>query len=428
MLGRWAARVAALALAGLAGGCESFGLIDSRTTSINENVGSLQNRALLLNLARASQLEPMYFLSMSNISGSATEDLKLGLPSFAFGPNKNAVLGRQDYTFGGNATNVLDSNAATSFQVGVLGSKDFYSGLLSPLDLSDVNLLLNQGFPRELVYLLVIDRVTVTDVTGLPSGDESKATVYVFYNNPNTKGYSTGGPAGTGFEGLIDAAMRHGLVTEAAPYRSPAAPELTSPSSPGAAPTTGAQATLTDALSKLADALKKTPGGGAQLCYDWSLAAEAAHKDLHPESLCGYAPISDATSPAPPSKLTVQLYGRSLQIDVKTRSVYGMLNYLGGLIADGKQGEGIKGAVHLHEYKDLTAETTGDAVLLNVVQGAHPAGGCFTSVTYEGQHYCVPNGPDSNTTKRIFNILNALLALKTSTGDLPVTQTVRIAP
>lgn len=34
----------------------------------------------------------------------------------------------------------------------------------------------------------------------------------------------------------------------------------------------------------------------------------------------------------------------------------------------------------------------------------------------------------ADNTKKIFNILNALLALKTSPGDLPVTQTVRIAP
>ena len=34
----------------------------------------------------------------------------------------------------------------------------------------------------------------------------------------------------------------------------------------------------------------------------------------------------------------------------------------------------------------------------------------------------------ADNTKKIFNIINALLALKTTAGDLPVTQTVRIAP
>ena len=53
--------------------------------------------------------------------------------------------------------------------------------------------------------------------------------------------------------------------------------------------------------------------------------------------------------------------------------------------------------------------------------------GCFVDLGYEGERYCVPlEGVDN--TKKIFNILNALLAPKTSPGDLPVTQTVRIAP
>jgi hypothetical protein len=56
------ARVAAVASSALLlSGCLAFGDIDRRATSFDEGVGSFQNRAILLNLARASLKEPMYF-------------------------------------------------------------------------------------------------------------------------------------------------------------------------------------------------------------------------------------------------------------------------------------------------------------------------------------------------------------------------------
>ena len=86
------------------------------------------------------------------------------------------------------------------------------------------------------------------------------------------------------------------------------------------------------------------------------------------------------------------------------------------------------GRVSLHAYPELPAETTVEAPLFVVTHaGAIGDQGCFVGLGYEGQHYCVPQQGADNT-KKIFNILNALLALKTASGDLPITQTVRIAP
>lgn len=386
---------AAAAAALMLNGCIAYGTIDNRATTINESVGESANRGVLLNLIRASRLEPLYFLSMANINGSATQDLKLGLPSGTLGPNQTQA--QRTYTFGGNSTNVLDNNTTTSFQVGVLGSKDFYAGLLSPLGLNDVNLLFNQGFSRELVLYLVIDRITVTDVTGLAKdADDTKAPTAVYYNDPSSPTYPR-------FEHLIAAAMTHGLTTEPAPYRSPTAGDPNSAGRPA------------------------NTAPAAQLCYDWALATEDAKKDFpDATSRCGAAPVAQANSPKS-SKLAVNLDQRQLEIDVRTRSIFGIFTYLGGLIARGEQGPAAVAAVHLHQYA-LPSENTQDALLLNVVKGGPSGDGCFSAADYAGQRYCVPNDANSDNTKRIFNILNALLALKTSQGDLPVTQTVRITP
>ena len=53
------------------------------------------------------------------------------------------------------------------------------------------------------------------------------------------------------------------------------------------------------------------------------------------------------------------------------------------------------------------------------------AGNCFSAVRYEGDAFCVPREGAKNT-KRVFGILNALLALKQSVSDLPDTQNVRV--
>jgi hypothetical protein len=117
----------------------------------------------------------------------------------------------------------------------------------------------------------------------------------------------------------------------------------------------------------------------------------------------------------------VNLHGQQLEIDVTTRSIFGIFTYLGDMIAKDDADQ-----VRLHAFPELISETTVDAPLLTVLKGG-TNGGCFIGLGYEGQSYCVPEQGAENT-KRIFNILNALLALKTAAGDLPVTQTVRIAP
>jgi hypothetical protein len=259
-----------------------------------------------------------------------------------------------------------------------------------------VNLLFSQGFSRDLVLYLVVDRLTVTDVTDLPPGaDDANAHTDVFYNDPaNEQNYA-------GFERFIGEAMTHGLTTEPEPYLSPAGG--------------GGEAAKPD----------KGPAavGRAQLCYDWALATEAAKKDFpNTESRCGASAKAQATTHDKTSKLAVNLYGRKLEIDVKTRSIFGIFTYLGALIAHDEQNR-----VRLHHYP-LPAETTVDAPLLNVMASAEAVGGdCFTALTYAKHRYCVPEDGAENT-KKIFNILNALLALKTSQGDLPITQTVRITP
>jgi hypothetical protein len=389
-------------------GCIAFGSIDKRVQSINRGVANAQNTALLMNVVRASLSEPLYFTSTSAVHGAGTEEFDFSLPSVSFGPG--LVDAQRNYTIG--ATNSLNSNTSTSFDVDVLGSKDFYAGMLTPLEADDVNLLFSQGYSREMVLYLVVDRLKVTDVSALaPGADDSHAPTAVYFNDPTNPTFAI-------FKTFVDQAMLHGLTTEMIPPPEAPPPAADQSKAGGGAVFTGG--TLNIVVSQAEK--KDDAGPKARLCYDWALATETAKRDFTAESpRCGAlsAEQAKAVVRGGSSVLPVKIGDRRYEIVVYTRSIFGVFKYLGGLVAHDRES-----AVRLHHYSELTSEETNDGQLLDI---GRRGGDCFAQVNYRGGEYCVPNHGSENT-KTIFNVLNALLALKTSPGDLPATQTVRITP
>ena len=378
-----AARVGALLMVAALGGCIAFGTLDRRATMVNTQVASVQNRAVLLNLARASRSEPIYFVALSQINASGTSDLKFGLPAVGLGPHQ--TIAQHIYTFGTNGTNLLDNQTTTSFQMSLLGSKDFYNGLMAPLDLRDVDLLLHQGYSRELVFYLVIEKAKITPENGEPR---------VVFNDP------TRPDTYKAFEFYINQAMIHGLTTET--YLAPGDGDSGKGDS-----------------SKGDAAKKPSLTSHAELCYDAALNTEETKKNIPPESYCGAKPDVRSEAEAVSGPLYVNINGQRQKIEVTTRSIYGVFYYLGHVIANGDP-------VNLRDYH-VPNETTQEAPLIDVREGGVANGPCFTEVEYEGRTYCAPLEGSDNT-KRIFAMLNALIALKQSPGDLPITQTVRIEP
>src|SRR5580698_10022738 len=142
-------------------GCITFGSIGDRGVSLDQGIGGMMNRGILLNIVRASRDEPLYFLSINQAVGTGMSDIKIGPPQFTLGPH--LTLAEKQYTFGTAGTNIFDNNTTTTFTLNVYGNQAFYQGMMQPLSLTEVNLLLNQGFPRELIFFLVIDKAKLTD-------------------------------------------------------------------------------------------------------------------------------------------------------------------------------------------------------------------------------------------------------------------------
>gem|GEM_PF-1573372 len=392
VLGRLLAAGAALTLSG----CIAVGDIGQRAITVNQEVGTSQNQFVLLNLVRAAREEPVYFVAFNQLGASGTMDFKAGVPQVFAGPHLPAA--DKIATFVGG-TNYLDNTTNTNFQMSLLGSKDFYSGLMAPLGLRDVDLLLNQGYSRELIFYLVIAKAKITIVSkdGVPSAFPPQ----VIYNDPSdAKSFQL-------FQYYIKEAMEHGLTTET--YQAP-----------------DASADSSDTPDPSAKPKKPTLTTQADLCYDKALALPGDLADIAPGSFCGDKPSIRPAATGTEAPLYVTLHDKSfalhdqkLQIDVTTRSIYEIYYYLGGIIRAGQP-------MDLQAF-DLPAEKIDAAPLIDVVTGHAMLldSGCFSAVRYEDETYCVPREGAQNT-KHIFGILNALIALKQSTGDIPVTQTVRI--
>jgi hypothetical protein len=434
--------LAVLAAASLASACVTFGGISRTTGTIDRSAGEARNDSILRNILRASQHEPLYFYSISRVSGSGMEDFKLNLPPFTLGPGRNAA--QRSYTFGAD---ILDSQRSGSFDVALLDSKNFYQGMLAPLDLLEINLLLKQGFPRELIYRLAVQDITIYDDQGL----------HRYVNDPRVGGPSPPIPlnasladilklsASRDFNLYFEAAMTHGITTETYSRLDSGADEGGDAKPP---PASGARGPSPSG-AKNGPAATTT---AARLCFDQTLIettnaiGNLSMTDVKLSgNLCGERPFIvpmaeaseplpalqkayddckalDAASKAPNSpaqhsnRFCARFGPQIMAVELNTRSLFGVFQYLGEVLNGGNKVQlwGLGGA-------NESRATAGPLLQISNSRTAT----CFADVIRGPVRYCIP-AKDAEALKETFSVINALQALKTSPGDLPATTAVRI--
>ena len=74
-------------IAGLCG-CDTLGSIDERAQTFNKVSADYAAAAILYNILRAKEAEPLHFVSLTGVVGHNTLTASLGLPTFEFGPDK----------------------------------------------------------------------------------------------------------------------------------------------------------------------------------------------------------------------------------------------------------------------------------------------------------------------------------------------------
>src|SRR6202166_2738586 len=104
--------------------------LDPRAGVINHQTDNARNNEILLNIVRASYSQPLNFVPISKASGTQSTDLKVGLPTFTFGPAQTAL--EKQFQFAGNT---WDNTLNGSFDSAPIITHDFYTNMLSPIAL-----------------------------------------------------------------------------------------------------------------------------------------------------------------------------------------------------------------------------------------------------------------------------------------------------
>jgi hypothetical protein len=124
----------------------------TRSVSYNEAIANSTNSVLLLNALRASERLPTYYTRMTANTATAavTPLISMALP---LGP------GAVKKGFGPNFQFTDTSQNQMTLQN--LDDQKFMRGVLTPVPLDVLSFYLRQGWPRELLFLMTVSRLTV---------------------------------------------------------------------------------------------------------------------------------------------------------------------------------------------------------------------------------------------------------------------------
>ena len=413
----------ALACSGLLSGCATFRPEEGRIGEINKSASDYTEQSVLLNVVRSEKYEPLSFIVVTGLDGTNSLTGSLGFAGFTLGPHPAASP--RDFLLGPNAVSRTGSN---TFHVSVVDDPPSFVALLSPLTPATLAFFANEGYPRELLFFLLVDHIRVTE-----PARGSKAKLY--RNDPSDPA------AFQDFIGVMATLLNDGLTAEIDVAGVPAGralpksalcfdpslppPPFTGASSAGAGLAASCEtARWVEGAASGAAAASGPPTMtlGMVAAPDGSLWTPLPGGTVIRHLVPGKPPEDFALPPKKKDPATAPLIAFPLVdaegtiYEVSFRSVYGVYAYLGAL----RRGGGGR-PTDISNLLKLDGDGKGGILDITAARGA-----CFTAVDYEGGHYCVPERADN--TKRLFNLLHQLQQISTAPSNAPTTLTVTNVP
>jgi hypothetical protein len=410
--------VAGMFLAGTLGACAVVDPVDPRYDTVNRSLAKARNESILLNIIRSSHDWPMSFTTVPQVNPSMQNVTTFGLPSFLAGPNPPGTAALpapgRDVIFGNQQNFNNATTVSSNFSVSSLENGSFYSGLLSPVSLHDLNYFIRQGYSRELLFWLFADSIQI---------DAGHHVIGYQFDPPYDYGCPPEDVKQRCFREFMEIAVLTGLTVEA---------------------------------TTVASGAKGGGGKGktefSRFCFD-PVLAERGMKAMNPQRLqlvlARYVDRDYKRSPVcgsiwHPGKEdaeqadTLQFQVGPLTFKIVTRSTYSIYQFLGKLLKQSREVNEQAGAPAVEadergephpnlprgdEVVPILSTVREDSNLLNIV--TRPSDECFVATHFIDGIYCVPEKGSANT-KRIFALLSQLIALKTSAADLAITPAVRV--
>lgn len=423
-------------------GCAFRSQVSGMAIEYNEFVAEATNRQTVINILRARWREPLHFTSFSKVLGTARVEGTAGLDANFIGNGGEQLPQGGGFTTSRRtlgATNLAPKlgvriNSGTDFEIGINATDDFWKGITSPVSPSTIIHLLRQGWERDLVSYLFIQRIDfagrIIDPSGkivatLPLGrllnaPDFEASVPPFTNLIQCR---------TLYYALSETAGRSEFIItlseseySSASFRKQACARV--------------EQNLRESFQKeLVSQDIKLPeiqGGKA------AIAPQASSTDANPfqgreNYVAGASAGLGTTSPNGAGftasnyfqDLVPAGYRTELLIDVSMRSVEGMINYLGEYVRTVNERPLAHGRCEDGEARYC--------IPLIVIKPVEEAGGVepFITVEYKGKRYVVPlSGEDIRTSggfsSQVIGLVQTMLNLHRSAADLPSTPLVRV--
>jgi hypothetical protein len=392
---------AALAL----GGCSNLVDFSSWSAGYDKAIERTYNQNLLLNMVRASQNQPLHFTTVAVVRGNG--QISPSLTLIGDFPFRRFTDWARNGAQLDNAGVGLSASGGFNFDMASLDNAEFVAGLLTPIRPATVNFYVGQGIPRELLFNLLIERISVTDA--------GRTDTYL--NDPTRPDFAQ-------FQAVLSNLLELGLTTEDRSRMVPFGPPLSA-----------ADARNTEHLAAAAKAgllISPAPGGTYQLmspvvnarfCFDKPQGAPA----LPPGALC--RGDKEADSSAGDQAGEHKMAGGSAiagyqnaSMTITIRSARNVFNYLGSLIyLQATNSSEARVVLRTQEARDYNFLKQGDELF--VVRKNNSREDDLVKVEYRGDTYSIPYEKQGNSAL-VFNIAGQIVTLNKSINLIPNTSAV----
>jgi hypothetical protein len=379
--------------------CSMVGSIEERAETVNLAAATYVSSAILYNVLRASEAEPLNFVSFTGVTGHEGSSAGIGLPTIIVGPGR--TLEQHLFLFG---PNTVSASASNDFNISVVDDPASQAALLTPVDPATMGFFINQGYNPDHVFFLFMSKIIDVDKSGKVIGaynnepygymqpDDHCRTVNDFGFNCHWN---------SDFYDKLRLLLKYRFSVEVDPRFVPAqagsgiARFCFSPNVP---PGIDSAALAVSSINAIRDT-----------CRPALLAPEG--KIMPPDEAKGSKSTFSFPDPV----------HADVEVHVYTRSVYGAYRFLGELLK-------------LYERRTLSEWPKNDPLFspepehqgTRMLNLTHDRLGCWAKVDYEDEPWCVPAA--AQATKRTFQIMQQLFRLFASPSNQPVTQTVRTIP
>jgi hypothetical protein len=425
-----ARRVAVLAAAGALSACAVADRFSSRELAYDTQAEQVRDTAVVLNVLRAAERKPMLFVDVGQVTGTSTVSGTgaLSIPLWIM----NAVSPGT-----GMASPSVSVSGGPTFALTPLVSKEFYQGIMSPVPTALLADLVQTGLPKQLLFLLAIQRMTITYAN---HGTFRSLTLSNdFFRDDAAR-----------FASQLDRLVAAGFTIENTTTTTPVGPPLSKHdvmANPALWPPLSGGARL---VHHDADAARHAPehwqiettATDATFCFHPGDPAAAGGQavplpddfapGIDPPLLASFfCPGVEHVLPQPVTRPKTTRTGYDTKmagtaqpytIDVVTRSVEQMFYYLGELTR-----------ARLALSRDVTLPPPGPGLdqssLFQIHEGRPPAGADALTARYDGHAYWVradPTGQDRTT--QVMELLMQLTALNDSAKDLPAPSAITLIP